>query len=184
MRRPRCLKSSRRCHASERRELPALIARWLDALDETGRWALLKLSPAASDRRIGAAGQNGRRRRSATTSPTKSNWSGPGLRHPIWICSPGSKVARETTVARRSGAFSAADARACAGGKRSCRLDPAEFMRGMEMGRHPRAGGRGAWRAWRAASRGSIRAPARTFPPSFPDLSMRCGLAGAIDGEL
>ena len=26
-----------------RRELPAQLARWLDALDETGRWALLKI---------------------------------------------------------------------------------------------------------------------------------------------
>ena len=29
-------------------ELPAQIARWLDALDETGRWALLKLVMASS----------------------------------------------------------------------------------------------------------------------------------------
>ena len=28
-------------------ELPAQLARWLDALDETGRWALLKLVTGA-----------------------------------------------------------------------------------------------------------------------------------------
>ena len=35
-----------------------------------------------------------------------------------------------------------------------------------------------------AASRGSIRAPARTFPSSFPDLIDALRLPGAIDGEL
>jgi DNA ligase-1 len=34
-------------HASRKSELPALLARWLDLLDETGRWALLKLITGA-----------------------------------------------------------------------------------------------------------------------------------------
>ena len=55
-------------------ELPAQLARWLDALDETGRWALLKLvTGALARRRLGAARQDrgggarrqGRRRRSS-----------------------------------------------------------------------------------------------------------------------
>ena len=44
-------------------ELPKQLARWLDELDETGRWALLKLVTGAM--RIGdfgAARQNRRRR--------------------------------------------------------------------------------------------------------------------------
>ena len=39
--------SSPRSTRSANRELPAQIARWLDALDETGRWALLKLVTGA-----------------------------------------------------------------------------------------------------------------------------------------
>ena len=57
----------RRPHSprSARRELPAQLARWLDALDETGRWALLKLvTGALAHRRLGAARQDrGRRAR-------------------------------------------------------------------------------------------------------------------------
>jgi DNA ligase-1 len=36
-----------RLRATSRRELPRLLAGWLDALDETGRWALLKLVTGA-----------------------------------------------------------------------------------------------------------------------------------------
>ncbi len=40
-------------------ELPAQLARWLDELDETGRWALVKLvTGAPSHRRLGAAGED------------------------------------------------------------------------------------------------------------------------------
>ena len=40
-------------------QLPAQLARWLDALDETGRWALLKLvTGGAAHRRLGAARQD------------------------------------------------------------------------------------------------------------------------------
>ena len=46
-------------------------------------------------------------------------------------------------------------------------LDPVALRRRMEMGRHPRAGGRGR-AATAGASRGFIRAPARTFPARFP----------------
>ena len=40
-------------------ELPKQLARWLDELDETGRWALLKPSPGDPDRDFGAAGEDG-----------------------------------------------------------------------------------------------------------------------------
>ena len=41
---------------------------------------------------------------------------------------------------------------------------------GMEMGRHPRAGGRRPRRRRQRRRRGFIRAPARTFRKAFPDL--------------
>ena len=47
-------------------------------------------------------------------------------------------------------------------------LDPADFVGGVEMGRHPRAGGRRAGLPTAAGSRGCIRAPARTSRRAFP----------------
>ena len=54
-------------------ELPAQLARWLDALDETGRWALLKLVTGAL--RVGVSARLARppSRRSATRTPTRSS---------------------------------------------------------------------------------------------------------------
>ena len=55
-------------------QLPAQLARWLDALDETGRWALLKLVTGAlrigvsarlAKTAVGGARRQGRRTRSS-----------------------------------------------------------------------------------------------------------------------
>ena len=55
-------------------DLPAQLARWLDQLDETGRWALLKLvTGGLADRRFGPAREDRGRRRSATRIRTKSS---------------------------------------------------------------------------------------------------------------
>jgi DNA ligase-1 len=43
---PHASRHRRRPQKSGKADLPRLIATWLDALDETGRWALLKLIPA------------------------------------------------------------------------------------------------------------------------------------------
>ena len=54
------------------------------------------------------------------------------------------------------------------GGRRSRKARPGRLCRRMEMGRHPRPGGRA-----RAACAGSIRAPATTCPAPFPISSRR-----------
>jgi DNA ligase 1 len=59
-------------------ELPAQLARWLDALDETGRWALIKLVTGAL--RIGVSARLAKAAVAALngTTPTISNFFGRG----------------------------------------------------------------------------------------------------------
>ena len=75
-------------------QLPQQLARWLDALDETGRWALIKL--VTGGLRIGVSARlakaasppwAARRRR-------RSSFCGPGWRRPMSNFLPGSKAAR------------------------------------------------------------------------------------------
>ena len=88
-------------------ELPKQLARWLDELDETGRWALLKLVTGAM--RIGdfgAAGQDRRRRISATRTPHDIELMWPGLAPPYldlfaWLEGRARK-ARQSRSRRRS----------------------------------------------------------------------------------
>ena len=55
-------------------ELPKQLSRWLDELDETGRWALLKLVTGGdADRHLGAAGQDRRRQISAARIRMRSS---------------------------------------------------------------------------------------------------------------
>ena len=64
-------------------QLPAQLARWLDGIDETGRWALLK---AGHRRACASACRRGlprpRRRRSATRTPNEIEVLWPGLQPP------------------------------------------------------------------------------------------------------
>ena len=67
---------------------------------------------------------------------------------------------------------------------RFCRSRRRRFHRGMEMGRHPRAGGE---RPRRPTATSSARLYSRTgedITKSFPDLLPSLHLPGAIDGEL
>ena len=47
VRRPRWARSSTRCRRATKMQTPAILKRWLDSLDATGRWALLKLLTGA-----------------------------------------------------------------------------------------------------------------------------------------
>ena len=87
-------------------ELPAQLAAWLDALDETGRWALLKLVTGAL--RIGVSARlaktagRGARRQGARRGRAGLARSRAALRA---SCSPGSKAAprsRSASIRRRS----------------------------------------------------------------------------------
>ena len=74
-------------------QLPAQLARWLDALDETGRWALLKL--VTGGLRVGVSARLAKTAVAALgdKEPHEIELSGPAWRRPTPSCSPGSKAA-------------------------------------------------------------------------------------------
>ena len=138
-------------------ELPQQIARWLDELDETGRWALLKLvTGGLAHRGVGAAGQDrggvarreGRQRDRADLARPRAA-----------LCGPLRLGRRPRRQAGRvaSDAVPPGDAVACDRGGEFFRSRSRRLHGGMEMGRHPGAGGGGA------ARRRRIRDPA-LFP--------------------
>ena len=134
-----------------------------------------RIGAARQDRGRGARRQGARRDRTGLARPR---------RRPISICSPGSKAAPDKPESSNPAPFRPvmlshaieetdfADAR------------PGGFLRRMEMGRHPRAGGRRRRGRWRSCDAALFAHAARIFPAAFPILPMRCTLDGAIDGEL
>ncbi len=122
-------------------QLPAQITRWLDVLDENGRWALLEARDRRhAHRRVGASRQDRRGRRSATRRPDDIEIIWPGLARPItelfaWLEGRGDKPVNTDPAPFRPAMLAHAieendlDA-----------LDAADFIGGMEMGRHPGPG--------------------------------------------
>ena len=124
-----------------KKELPAQLAQWLDELDETGRWALLKLVTGAL--RIGvsarlaktaaaALGEQGRARGRADLAGACA-----ALRRAVRLAGG----PRGQTRQPRSGAVPPGDARACDRGRRFRGPRSERLHRRVEVGRHPRAGG-------------------------------------------
>src|SRR6516165_6286674 len=163
-------------------ELPARLARWLDALDETGRWALIKL--VTGGLRIGVSARLAKAAvamlGAADAQDIELLW--PGLAPPYielfaWLEGRAEKPASNDPVPFRppmlAHALDPPDLAA---------LDPAEFMAEWK------------WDGIRvqavAASRdGNVigRLYSRTgenISKSFPDLVEALRLPGAIDGEL
>jgi DNA ligase-1 len=111
------------------RALPGDLAGWLDALDETGRWAL----PEADHRRRLRIGVSARLAKTAVASARRrrdadevEHSSGTGSSRPMtelfaWV------EGRARGPRRAIRAVPAADARASARGRRSRRADPDEF---------------------------------------------------------
>ena len=182
--RRRCPRWSRPSPRSANRSFPAQLARWLDALDETGRWALLKLVTGAL--RIGVSA---RLAKTAAASlgdkdPTRSKCSGPGcaaLRRAVRLAGRPRREARQT---RDPAPFRPAMlAHAHRGDAISPRSTPPTSRR-MEMGRHPRAGGRRRGEDG-TRDRAALFAHRRGhLQRAFPTWSRRCDFRGAIDGEL
>ena len=83
-------------------------------------------------------------------------------------CSPGWKARRRKPEKRRAALFRPVMLSNPVERRRPREARPGRLCRRMEMGRHPRAGGRA-----RAACAGSIRAPATTSPAPFPTSSRR-----------
>jgi DNA ligase 1 len=163
-------------------ELPARLARWLDALDETGRWALIKL--VTGGLRIGVSARLAKAAVAALGASDAQEiellW--PGLSPPYialfaWLEGRGDKPASHDPVSFRPPMLAhALDAADLAG------LDASDFMAEWK------------WDGIRvqavAASRDGDtlgRLYSRTgenISKSFPDLIEALRLPGAIDGEL
>ena len=165
-------------------ELPKQLTRWLDELDETGRWALLKLVTGAM--RIGVSARLAKTAAAALgdKDPHDVELMWPGLAPPYldlfaWLEGRADKPVNLDPAPFRpvmlAHAIEDTD---------FANLDAAGFHRGMEMGRHPRAGRE---RPGRTTATSQARLYSRTgedITKSFPDLLPSLHLPGAIDGEL
>ena len=138
-------------------QLPQQLARWLDALDETGRWALIKL--VTGGLRIGVSARLAKAAVAALADKDAQEiellW--PGLAPPYRELFAWLEGHADEAGERRCGAVPAADAGACARRRRFAKPRCIGVRRGMEMGRHSRAGRR---RAPRQQTR------RQTWPPS------------------
>ena len=152
---------------------------WLDRLDASGRWALIKL--VTGGLRIGVSARLAKQAVAdlggRPVNDIEEVWH--GLTPPYadlfaWL--EGRGPAPESTIKAPFRPVMLAQAIA----RRRPRPDHAgDLCRRMEMGRHPRAGG-----ARGAASRGSTRAPATTSRMTFPDIVAGLDVEAALDGEL
>jgi DNA ligase-1 len=164
-------------------ELPAQLARWLDQLDETGRWALLKL--VTGGLRIGVSARLAKTAAAALGDKDAQEiellW--PGLAPPYadlfaWLEGRAEKPANRDPVPFRPAMLAhAVDDDELAG------LDPADFMAEWKWD---------GIRVQAVAARdqngnGLARLYSRTgedISASFPDLVDAMRFTGAIDGEL
>jgi DNA ligase-1 len=163
-------------------ELPARLARWLDALDETARWALIKL--VTGGLRIGVSARLAKAAVAAlgATDAQDIELLWPGLSPPYielfaWLEGRAEKPASGDPAPFRPAMLAhALDEPDLAG------LDPAEFMAEWKWD---------GIRVQAVAARHDGRTVARLYSrtgedisKSFPDLLEALRLPGAIDGEL
>jgi DNA ligase-1 len=164
-------------------ELPAQLARWLDQLDETGRWALLKL--VTGGLRIGVSARLAKTSAAAlgNKDPQDIELIWPGLRPPYvelfaWLEGRADQPASRDPAPFRPAML----AHALEDGDMTA-LEPKDFL------------GEWKWDGIRvqavAGSDGDGRMTARLYSRtgedisgSFPDLLEALRLPGAIDGEL
>jgi DNA ligase-1 len=163
-------------------ELPAQLARWLDALDETGRWALIKL--VTGGLRIGVSARLAKAAVAALGAADAQDvellW--PGLKPPYvplfaWLEGHGEKPATDDPAPFRPAMLAhALDEPDLAG------LDPGEFLAEWKWdGIRVQAvtGKRDGGMLARLYSR-----TGEDISKSFPDLIEALRVPGAIDGEL
>ncbi len=164
-------------------ELPAQLARWLDALDETGRWALLKLVTSAL--RVGVSARLAKTAAAALggKDPQEVELIWPGLQPPYlelfaWLEGRTEKPATRDPVPFRPAMLAHAVEDADLAG-----LDPNDFLAEWKWDgiRVQAAAGT------RADGQRLCRLFSRTgedISKSFPDLVHALRFDGAIDGEL
>ena len=145
-----------------------VLARLLDSAGIEARFALIKL--VTGGLRIGVSARLAKQALAdfgkVDVAEIEELWHGltpPYAELFAWLEGKAPQAAR-----RPPGAVPAGHAVQRGRGQRSRKARSGRLCRRMEMGRHPRAGG-----LRRAASAGSIRAPATTFPAPFPISSRR-----------
>jgi DNA ligase 1 len=164
-------------------ELPARLAHWLDALDETGRWALLKLVTGAL--RIGVSARLAKTAVAALgdKDPDEIELIWPGLEPPYrelfaWIEGRGPKPETGDPAPFRPVMLAHAIEQ-----PELAALDPADYMAEFKWDGIRVQAVAGA----RADGRRTVRLYSRTgedISAAFPDLADALSFNGAIDGEL
>jgi DNA ligase-1 len=160
-------------------ELPGQLARWLDALDETGRWALLKM--VTGELRIGVSARLAKTALAQVGDQTPDEiellWPAqapPYLELFAWVEGHAEKPDNADPLAFRPAMLAhAIEADALAA------LDPADYLAEWK------------WDGIRVQAVANGRGPARLYSrtgedvsKSFPDLAAALPFAGSIDGEL
>ena len=164
-------------------QLPAQIARWLDALDETGRWALLKLVMGAL--RIGVSARLAKTAAAALGDKdvTEIELMWPGLAPPYTELFAWIEGRADKPTTQRSGAVPPAMLAHAIEESDLEKLDARDFMAEWKWDgiRVQAAAGSDAHgdRVARLYSR-----TGEEISKSFPDLLESLRLNGAIDGEL
>src|SRR3954451_24335206 len=164
-------------------ELPAQLARWLDALDETGRWALLKLVTGAL--RVGVSARLAKTAAAALgdKDPHEIELLWPGLRPPYTELFAWLEGRADKPVSRNPATFRPAMLAHAIEETDLPALNPADYMAEWK------------WDGIRVQAVGGTdehgqrvtRLYSRTgddISKSFPDLTDALRFDGAIDGEL
>ena len=164
-------------------ELPGQLARWLDALDETGRWALLKLVTSAL--RVGVSARLAKTAAAALgdKDPQEVELIWPGLRPPYaelfaWLEGRADKPVTRDPVPFRPAMLAHAVEQADLAA-----LDPRDYLAEWKWDGIRVQAAAGA----RADGTRACRLYSRTgddISRSFPDLVAALRFDGAIDGEL
>jgi DNA ligase-1 len=164
-------------------QLPAQLSRWLDALDETGRWALLKL--VTGGLRIGVSA---RLAKTAAASlggkePDAIEILWPGLAPPYIELFAWLEGRAEMPVSRDPAPFRPAMLAHAIEELDFAALDPREFMAEWKWDGTRVQAVSGAAEDGQAVTRLYSRT-GEDISKSFPDLAEALRLPGAIDGEL
>jgi DNA ligase-1 len=167
-------------------ELPARLARWLDALDETGRWALIKLVTGGCASAVRHAWPRPRSAALGAKDAHEIELLWPGLSPPYHrSVRLARRPRREARQALDPAPFRPPMLAHALDEPDLSSLEPVRLHGRMEVGRHPRAGRERRERARRHYVARLYSRTGENITRSFPDLvDFAAGLPGAIDGEL
>jgi DNA ligase-1 len=164
-------------------QLPAQLARWLDGLDETGRWALLKL--VTGGLRIGVSARLAKTAAAALggKEPNEIEVLWPGLAPPYTELFAWLEGRADMPVSRDPAPFRPAMLAHAIEDTDFAALDPREFMAEWKWDGIRVQAVAGAGEDGRTVTRLYSRT-GEDISKSFPDLAEALRRPGAIDGEL